>query len=151
MSELGSEHGRGDEIQPIRLVDHALHGHPVVTAGEIDHGLRRTGDRNAIAGTDRSLPKPPATMHADAEPSSIPSRPDRYLDLPAVLRSDPEQSRRAVVTEDGSRAADQDRRHPSPPLTETGATHGIDPAKDRVQPPGRDPVADCVPAVPQRL
>lgn len=46
--ECGAELRRRDEIEPIRLVDHTLHRHPIVTDGEIDDRLRRAGHRDAI-------------------------------------------------------------------------------------------------------
>jgi hypothetical protein len=77
-----------EEIEPIRLVNHALHGHPVVTDGEINQGLHRTGYGNVIERPDRTLLKPAATMDADAWSPPIPSRADRHLYLLAVLRPD---------------------------------------------------------------
>jgi hypothetical protein len=57
---------RGDEIQPIRLVDHALHGHSIVTDREVDHGLHWARDRDAVAPADHMPLKPTAAMDADA-------------------------------------------------------------------------------------
>jgi hypothetical protein len=149
MRELGPEHRRRDETKPIRLVDHALDGQPVVAGGEVDQGLRRTGHRNSIKRPDRIMLKTPATMDADACSLPIPSRANRDLYPPAVLRPDSKQSGRTAVAQDCSGAARQHSCHPSAPWRQAGTAHGVDTTKDRVQPPLRNPVMDGVPAEPE--
>jgi hypothetical protein len=142
MHELGPEHRGREEPKPIRLVDHALHGQPVVAGGEVDQSLRRAGHRDSIKRPDRIMLKPPATMDAEARLPPIPSRTDCDLYLLTVLRPDSKQSRRAAVAQNSSEAARQHRRHPSTPLGEAGTAHGINTAEDRMQPSLRDPVVN---------
>jgi hypothetical protein len=54
------------------------------------------------------------------------------------------------MAQDSSGTTGQHRRHPSAPKGQFGAAHGVDTAKDRMQPPLRNPMMDGVLSEPQR-
>ena len=72
--ERGTKLRWGKEIEPVRLVDHALHGQPIVAGREVDQGLRRTRHRNAVVEADILPPEAGAAVDPNPRPNPTPGR-----------------------------------------------------------------------------
>src|SRR5436305_3828977 len=74
-------------------------------------------------------------------PREPPER-DRDLDRAGSVRADAEELRCAVVTQYGSLAAAENRRHPVAVARDLRPPNGIDAPEDRMQAPDLDPMVD---------
>jgi hypothetical protein len=133
-----------DAIEPIRLVDHALHAHAIASGREVDQRLCRARDRDPIAGPDIAQLRTPVDAKFLLTP--VARRPHRNLDIALGLGPKTQQCRGTAVTENRTVSAVEDGGYPASVLAELipaddidAFRHGISVRHHPVLPPNQPP------------
>ena len=121
----------------------------VDVAGEVDERAHRGGDGDCVEGRDVVVLE--ATRAMDLEALAILRAPaaDHIDGGPAVGAQAPQVCRRAMA-QDRVRADGQDCRHVPATLGDLAVPDRVDPAVQRMQPPGLQTSRDLMPCEPER-